>query len=250
MNLLLVADLHYSLRQWDLVLSVGERFDMIVVAGDLLDFGSIVPLEAQIVVVRKYLNRIAAKSPLLVSSGNHDVLARPGSAERDAAWLLDGLPEKVITDGGHLESGKLFFSVLPWWDGPAKRHQIEEQLASESLKAEGKRWIWIYHPPPLGSPTAWNGREDHGDHFLQSWLRQYRPWLVLGGHIHDAPFVTNGSWIDLVEDSWVFNGGRQIGSVPTFTLIDTRLETAKWVSNEAAEQADLKSPLIRRSLEG
>ncbi|MGB1129003.1 MAG: metallophosphoesterase family protein [Haloferula sp.] len=249
MKILLVADLHYTLRQWDWVLSVGDRFDMVVVAGDLLDIGSIVPLEAQIVVVRKYLDRIAAKAPLLVSSGNHDVLDAPAGDERNAEWLLKELPEGVHVDGAGIERDGLFLSVLPWWDGPHKRREIEAQLESQSSQAKGKRWIWIYHPPPVETEVSWDGRADHGDTHLKEWLREHRPWLVLGGHIHNAPFVRGGSWIDQFEDSFLFNSGRQLGGVPTFTLIDTDAENAKWISIEDAEQADLKGALQRRPLD-
>ncbi len=249
MKILLVADLHYTLRQWDWVLSVGDRFDMVVVAGDLLDLGSIVPLEAQIVVVRKYLGRIAAKSPLLISSGNHDVLQSADQIEKHADWLQKDVPGRTHVDGAGIEQDGLFLSVLPWWDGPLKRQEIEDQLKTQSKQAEGKPWIWIYHPPPCDTQVSWDGRADHGDTFLKEWILQYRPWLILGGHIHNAPFVRNGSWIDQMEDTFLFNSGRQIGGVPTFTLIDTEAENAKWISIENAEQADLRGTLQRRALD-
>jgi len=249
MKILLVADLHYTLRQWDWVLSVGDRFDLVVVAGDLLDIGSIVPLEAQIVVVRKYLDRIAAKGPLLVSSGNHDVILEQNPGEKTAEWLKEEVPTGAHSDGDGIDHGDLYFSILPWWEGPQKRQEIEDQLRAQQQAAAGKRWIWIYHPPPKETATAWDGRADHGDQEVIRWIRQYQPWLVLGGHIHNAPFVRDGSWVDLVDSTWIFNSGRQLGSVPTFTLIDTEEESAKWISVEDAEQAELKAPLVRRPLD-
>jgi hypothetical protein len=51
MRLLLVADLHYSLRQFDWVLDNAARFDVVVIAGDHLDLSSIVDGRAQSVVV-------------------------------------------------------------------------------------------------------------------------------------------------------------------------------------------------------
>lgn len=249
MKILLVADLHYTLRQWDWVLAVGDRFDLVVVAGDLLDIASIVPLEAQIVVVRKYLDRIAAKAPLLVSSGNHDVLEPSKGGEKNAEWLLQEVADGAFTDGGFLERNDLFFSILPWWEGPSKRAELEAQLAAQATMAKGKRWIWIYHPPPRSTSVAWDGHADHGDEFLPQWISRYHPWLVLGGHIHLAPFVRDGSWIDEIDGTFVFNSGRQIGGVPTFTIIDTEANHAKWVSIEDAGQADLRLPLKRASLD-
>ena len=50
MRLLVVADLHYSLPQYDWVLGVAPDFDLVIIAGDHLDLSSIVDVRAQIVV--------------------------------------------------------------------------------------------------------------------------------------------------------------------------------------------------------
>ena len=55
MRCLVVADLHYSLPQFDWLLSAAPQFDLVIFAGDALDVGSAVDFRAQIVVVKKYL---------------------------------------------------------------------------------------------------------------------------------------------------------------------------------------------------
>jgi len=60
MQCLFVADLHYSLPQFDWLLQAAKRYDLVVLAGDALDLGSIVDFRAQTLVVRKYLERLAA----------------------------------------------------------------------------------------------------------------------------------------------------------------------------------------------
>lgn len=249
MKLLLVADLHYTLKQWDWLGIAADRFDLVVVAGDLLDIASIVPLEAQIVVVRKYLHRLAATAPTLVSSGNHDILESRQSAERTADWLREDRQPRLHVDGDSFTQDGFFFSILPWWDGPESRQQVEEQLKAQAPGAAGKRWVWIYHPPPQNSPVAWNGRRDLGDSTLSRWIADYHPEMVLGGHIHNAPFYKDGSWIDCVDGTWVFNGGRQPGSVPTFTIVDTGENRALWIAADDAEQATLSAPLVRSPLD-
>jgi Icc-related predicted phosphoesterase len=251
LKLLLVSDLHYTLRQWDWLGLAADRFDLVVVAGDLLDLASIVPLEAQIIVVRKYLARLAAKGPLLVSSGNHDLLPSPEGQhrERDAAWLRQDPPAGLSVDGDSVACDEFLFSILPWWDGPQTRAAVEEQLETQAPLVQDKRWIWIYHPPPSGSPTSWNGRRDYGDTSLPGWIDRYHPFLVLGGHIHSAPFYAEGSWIDVLNGTWVFNSGQQTGGIPTFTIIDLAANQATWVSAAETERADLREPLERRPLE-
>ncbi len=59
---LLVADLHYDLRKFDWVLEQAVDVDLLVVAGDLLDIASNVPLDAQITVVLEYLARFADRT--------------------------------------------------------------------------------------------------------------------------------------------------------------------------------------------
>mgnify|MGYP003460906916 CR=1 FL=1 len=73
MRLLAVADLHYSLPQFDWVLEVAPDFDVVVLAGDLLELSSIVDRRAQAIVVKKYFSRLRAVTRLVTCSGNHDL---------------------------------------------------------------------------------------------------------------------------------------------------------------------------------
>lgn len=247
MKILLVADLHYTLPQWDWLSATAERFDLVVVAGDLLEISSIVPMEAQIVVIRKYLEKVSAKVPLLVSSGNHDVVGSDPSA-RTAAWLKDKQAATHYADGEFYESEHYYFSILQWWENDAEREQTLEQLAAQAKMAAGKKWIWVYHPPPAGSSTAWDGKKDYGDRYLPAWIRDYKPYMILGGHIHNAPYHLDGSWVDCIDGSWIFNGGRQIGGIPTFTVLEMDNERAVWISSEEVEQVMLREPLQREQL--
>lgn len=81
MRWLLVSDLHYTLPQLDWVHKVAADFDLVVLAGDLLDISSTLVVDAQIVVVLKYLGRISERTRLVVCSGNHDLNARNGAGE-------------------------------------------------------------------------------------------------------------------------------------------------------------------------
>ena len=73
MRILSVSDLHYSLKQLDWLSQAAKGFDLVVVAGDLLDIASTVDLDTQALVVSKYFKKITTTSPMVVSSGNHDV---------------------------------------------------------------------------------------------------------------------------------------------------------------------------------
>ncbi|HSZ76316.1 MAG TPA: hypothetical protein VK775_02900, partial [Chthoniobacterales bacterium] len=47
-----------------------------------------------------------------------------------------------------------------------------------------------------------------------------------------APFYPEGSWIDRVGKTWVFNPGRQTGPFPTYIILDLEASVAEWISAE------------------
>jgi Icc-related predicted phosphoesterase len=94
------------------------------------------------------------------------------------------------------------------------------------------RWIWLHHAPPAGSRVCWTGRHFAGDEFLLAWIKRFGPDLVLSGHIHNAPFLPNGSWVDRIGEAWVFNPGRQPGPWPAYICLDLTAMQAEWISFE------------------
>ena len=247
MKILLIADLHYALKQWDWVNQTAGKFDLVIVAGDMLDIASIVDLDVQIVVVMKYLRRIQPKVKLVVSSGNHDLNAENAAGEKTARWLEDARELGIYTDGDCFEMEDCFFTVCPWWDGPQSQAEVGKSFARDAAAAREKgRWIWVYHAPPKESPVSWDGKRDFGDEMLPKWIEEYKPEMVLGGHIHHAPLAQGGSWVDKVGESWVFNMGKQIGDCPAYIVIDTEGNRAIWSSLAGLEQVDLKADAVER----
>lgn len=225
MRLLLVSDLHYTLKQFDWVLHNAGGFDAVVIAGDHLDISSTVDLRAQITVILTYFRRLRTKTRTLVCSGNHDLNARNGFDEQYASWILKSRDLGVPTDEDSLAIGTTLFTICPWWDGPKSCERVAAQLDRDARKPRS-RWIWIYHSPPDESPTSWGGRRHFGDAQLVEWIRRYSPDMVMTGHIHQSPFRTGGSWVDRIGDTWVFNPGRQVGPCPTHIVVDTDRERA------------------------
>jgi Icc-related predicted phosphoesterase len=247
MRTLLVSDLHYTLKQLDWLLKAADGYDVVIVAGDHLDISSTVALEAQIVVILKYLQRIQSRARLVVSSGNHDLNATGECGEKVAAWMARVRSLGVATDGDVLETPDALISVCPWWDGPVTRERVGSQLERDAVaRTAGRQWVWVYHAPPSGSPTSWTGSRHYGDDDLVVWLTRYRPDIVLTGHIHQSPFRRGGSWVDRVGETWVFNAGRQIGPVPCHVIIDTGERRATWLSLAGEESVDLNDSLARR----
>src|ERR1700709_2747889 len=107
MRILLASDLHYTLPQLDWVASVAGDYDLVVLAGDHLDVGSIVEPDAQIAVMLAYLTRIAAKTNVVACSGNPDLNARNDDGERVARWLDGARGAGVLVDGMIYETDEL-----------------------------------------------------------------------------------------------------------------------------------------------
>jgi Icc-related predicted phosphoesterase len=244
MKCLLVSDLHYALKQLDWVSTVAKDLDVVVIAGDHLDISSSVDARVQITVILTYLKRLRAQTRLIVCSGNHDLDARNTTGEKFAKWISKVRHLGLPTDGDCLTVDGTLFTICPWWDGPQTREEVGAQLARDAEKPK-ERWVWVYHAPPEGSPTSWSGQQDFGDASLAGWIEQYRPDIVLTGHIHQSPFRKGGSWVDQLGSTWVFNAGRQIGPCPAHIVFDTDEQTALWFSLAGAEVVRLNEPLSR-----
>jgi Icc-related predicted phosphoesterase len=236
MQILAVSDLHYTLKQFDWVVSVADRYDLVVFAGDLLDISSIVEPDAQIAVVREYLARVAEQTNVVASSGNHDLNGPNRHGERAATWLGPAGDAGVHVDGMRYETEDELVTVCPWWDGPATRQDIDDQLAEDATRVGDRRWIWVYHGPPEPSPTSWTGKRHYGDEDLVGWIGRHHPAIVLCGHVHQSPFASGGAWMDRIGSTAAFNAGRQIGPVPTRIEIDTGTGVATWVSLAGVEE--------------
>jgi len=247
MRCLVVADLHYSLPQLDWLVSAAPQFELVIFAGDALDIGSMVDFRAQIVVVKKYLELLAAQTKVILCSGNHDLDDRDAEGEKISRWIAQVRELGVVCDGDGMTIGDTLFTVCPWWDGPRVKQRIADQLRDAAINRP-PRWIWAHHAPPANSPTSWGGKRFFGDVELAQWIMQYQPSMVISGHVHQSPFITDGSWFDRLGQTWVFNAGLQPGRPPTHIVLDLDANQAFWLAAGEAQWVDLGAPLKRPAL--
>lgn len=239
MRLLLLSDLHYALPQLDWVVEAADRFDLVVLAGDHLDISSPVPLDAQSVVVLRYAELIAAKTRLVVSSGNHDLTGPDAAGEQCALWIAGAAgAAPFAVDRQSLLVDDTLVTVCPWWDGEVGREAVVAQLAADAARRPA-RWIWVYHWPPVDSPTSWTGKRFYGDADVRGWIEEHRPDIVLCGHVHQSPFKADGHWVDRIGPTLVFNAGNQMGRTPVRVEIDLGEGWATWVSMMGVEEQEL-----------
>jgi Icc-related predicted phosphoesterase len=231
-----VSDLHYRLRQLDWLLARASTVDAVVIAGDLLDIRSPVALDVQAVAVRAALRELGSRTSLFVASGNHDLDGRDAAGEKAARWMAPLAELGVHGDSTSVPLGEDLVTVCPWWDGPRARAALDACLTEAAGRAR-RRWIWVHHAPPAGSPLAFDGHRAWGDGVLSEWITRFTPDLVLTGHVHQAPFVPGGGWADRIGSTWVFNPGQQNGPTPARVEVDLAEGTAVW--SAAAQRAEL-----------
>ena len=237
MRALLVADLHYDLKKFDWVLDEAAGVDLLVVAGDMLDIASGVPLDAQITVVVEYLARCAELTTTVACSGNHDLDSRTDAGEKETAWLADARARGVTVDGDSVSVDGWLVTACAWWEGPSTLARLEAALDDAAQQRTGG-WIWAYHGPPEGV-LSWTGARHHGDPELPRLLERYHPDVVLCGHVHEAPFADDGGWVERRGDAWLFNAGRQRGQVPTHVRVELTDSTATWWSWDGSDEVAL-----------
>jgi Icc-related predicted phosphoesterase len=239
MKYLIVADIHYSLKQFDWVSSLAGKFDAVFIVGDLLDLVSIVERDVQATVALKYIRNIATKTRVVVSSGNHDCKDRLPNGELFSSWLQGGRGPASSVDGESVTIGGTLFSILPWWDGESVRAEVAAQVQRDAGR-ERKQWAWIYHCPPHETPLSWNGKRHCGDPGLVGWIEEHQPDLVFSGHVHEAPFVKNGAWFHRIGETFIFNAGRQHGGIPAFLVWNTDDKDITWISQAGTERVALE----------
>jgi Icc-related predicted phosphoesterase len=237
-RLLLVADLHYTLPQYDWVVHHAAEFDVVVVAGDHLDVRSAVPLDAQSVVMLRYAELIQAATRVVFSSGGHGLTSSELARKRSAVWRDDARAAGLPTDGDVIDMGDTLITVCPSWDDAAGRAAVRAQLARDAERRP-ERWIWVYHWPPLDVSDCLTGDKFLPDPGLLEWIHEFQPDVVLAGHVHQSPFEPDGSWADRIGRTWVFNPGRQIGGTPARVEVDFDAGTAVWDSVMGYEERDL-----------
>jgi len=238
-RILAATDIHYRLGQYDWLVANSGSADVITLSGDLADIRSTVPLEAQIVVIERYLERLAESAVVLAVSGNHDLDGPAAHGEQVASWLRGPFQGAVHSDGASVDLDGHRFTMCPWWDGPITRQAVDAQLERAAVDRP-ERWVWLYHAPPAGTVLCRDGRREFPDQDLADWITRHQPDIVLTGHIHQAPWTDGGSWHDRIGDTRVFNAGHQIGTIPPHIRLDTTTGTAHWYGIFDSESISLR----------
>ena len=232
MRILLVSDLHYSLKQLDWVVSVADDYDLVVPAGDHLDIRSYVEPDAQIVVVLEYLARIAAKTTVAACSGNHDLNVQQRFRRACRRVARCGAPSRRVRRRDR--------ALRPTTcSSPSARGGTDRARATSSTPRSQRSRRRRRPTLDLGVPRAARRFADELDrktplrrHRLERVDRRYCPRSCCAGTCTSRRSPTRRLGRPHRHD-WVVNAGREPGPVPPHIVIDTD-RARDWSSSDGS----------------
>jgi Icc-related predicted phosphoesterase len=200
MRILHTSDFHGNLRWFHWLVKTAPGFDLVCLAGDLID------QHADGKSVAEQLAPIAASIrdfpvPIAICSGNHDQV---GNNPYNLKWLERLRRPGVFVDGD-------VFLVQGW--------RVRCLGWAEPLPHAGPDEIWVTHAPPAGSAVALPRRATRcaGDAELgHLWRSESGCRFTLCGHVHEPT-----SWHDVRRQHAAFNPGYcSIAPFPNHIVID------------------------------
>jgi Icc-related predicted phosphoesterase len=117
MKLLLTADLHFRLHWFRWLIEQAPSYDLVCIAGDLLDMFKPETRTEQAREVSRPISQLADIVTVAVCSGNRDNAGRLVSHDRASLyeWFIElGKHPKIITDGSTRNLENLIVTTIPY----------------------------------------------------------------------------------------------------------------------------------------
>lgn len=216
MRILHVADLHLQGEWFEWLAADAPPHDILVIAGDLQNAFSNVPMHTQAREIARWL--VARDVPTIVCSGNHDYWSKPRlvsvDTDAEAGWLrrLRGQGRIVGVDGDTVSIAGLTLFVNGWLQPPAINAAPD---------------VLVTHAPPSGCLCAGGpSTSDCGDPFVWPAVETHPPKLMLCGHVHE-PFRFGTRWPSKDAPTVVLVPGcDEQSETPAYWFVNTETHTA------------------------
>jgi predicted phosphodiesterase len=226
MKILITADLHYR-EQWFRLLSRAPEWDLVCIAGDLLDMFNAEPRIVQARTVSRWIRELAKVTRVAICSGNHDNTGPQISADRAPVyeWLYElGKDPRIITDGSTEVLGDLILTTVPY-DCSREQKSVWLDRGASIRQQRGSPWIVLHHVPPIAYPGSflWEERE------AKELLLTYRPDYFVSGHSHQFPYLAERSWTHVIKGVHLLVPGQLLAApFPNHIVLDTNSGQARW----------------------
>jgi uncharacterized protein len=179
MRILTIADLHGSSEFLSAFTALAAKADLVLLAGDLTDFGGEAEAKALLELIRPFADRLLMVPGNCDRRGAREAMARSGRS-LDGASARAGEALVVGVGGASRHSG-----VTPY-------ERRDEELAASLEAALGpdasaEPLIVLTHQPPRDSGADDRKGSPVGSPALREILDRIRPVLWVCGHIHESP---------------------------------------------------------------
>jgi predicted MPP superfamily phosphohydrolase len=226
MKLLITADVHFRLHWFRWLIEQAPNFDLVCIAGDLLDMFKFETRMEQSRDIAKLVRELADRVPVAICSGNHDNAGRLVSHDRASRyeWLIDlGTNRNIITDGATRKLENLIVTTIPYHCSRQEK-SIWLDRGSTIRRQTGIPWIVLHHVP---AKTGWgvSGEELEAAELLAA----YRPDYFVSRHNHAFPYTNGQSWNQKLGESRLLVPGQLLRApLPNYIKLDTESGELSW----------------------
>jgi uncharacterized protein len=187
MRILAISDPHGSEAMLAAIAAKAEEADLILLAGDLTDFGGELDARSLLAPLAHFFGKLVAVPGNCDKRGARDLFVELGiSAD---GRLVEKPGALVIGSGG----GNLHTRMTPY---ERRDDDLLEALLSGFAEARakadaGEPLIALTHAPPKGSGADLRRKASVGSRGLAEALARIKPILWVCGHIHESPCVAD-----------------------------------------------------------
>jgi predicted MPP superfamily phosphohydrolase len=226
MKLLLTADLHYRIHWFRWLIEQAPDFDLVCIAGDLLDMFWTESRTEQAREIRTLIRKLADIVPVAICSGNHDNAGRLVSHERASVyeWFIDlGTHRTIITDGSTRKLENLILTTIPYHCSRQEK-SIWLDRGSTIRRQTGLPWIVLHHVPAKNGLGV-SGEESEAAELLAA----YWPDYFVSGHDHAFPYTAGQSWNQKLGESRLLVPGQLLRAPsPNYITLDSESAELSW----------------------
>jgi Icc-related predicted phosphoesterase len=226
MKILITADLHFRQHWFGWLIEQGTSYDLICIAGDLLDMFFREPRIVQGRQVRRWIRELAKVTRVAICSGNHDDAGRQICVDRAPVyeWLVAlGKEPNIITDGVTEIVNDLTVTTVPYHCSKGQK-SVWLDRGNILRRQRGTRWLVLHHVPPRAYAGS-TGEEREAAELL----RTYQPEYFVSGHSHQYPYLAGNGWAQTINGVRVLVPGQLLDAAfPNHIVLDTESGEASW----------------------
>jgi Icc-related predicted phosphoesterase len=208
MKFLYVVDIHAEEKSIEWVESKADKYDALIVGGDLCTFADVDFME-------RFLRKVGKKGKaVFFVPGNNDP---PDTAMPEGVVNIHGKNEKFgeTRIGGLGGSNKTPFNT---------RFEISDDEAREILDKLGKVDILVSHCPPFGTKCDIHSGKHLGSLPVREYIQKNRPAIVLTGHVHESRAVDKIGDTTIVNPGPMFSGNYAEVQVGDIYIVELKSE--------------------------